>query len=78
MDGRTLSLSQKCFVASNKSNRVRTIDAFSCILVLLLVLLIVFLLVVLYYYYSNIFKIVSHYRFLHLIIDILLDIGVFS
>ena len=35
----------------NKSNRVRTKDAFSCVLVLHLVLVILLLLIVLYYYY---------------------------
>ena len=62
----------------NKSNRIQTIDAFSCILVLLLVPIIVFLLVVLYYYYFNVIWIVSQYRFILLTIDILLEIGVFS
>ena len=42
------TLSHRYNSYENKSNRVRTIDAFSCVLVLLLVLIIVFLLVVLY------------------------------
>ena len=38
----------------NKSNRVKTIDAFSCVFVLHLVPIITFSLIVLYYYYLNV------------------------
>ena len=61
---------------SNKSNRVRTIDAFSCVLVLHLVLVILLSLIVLYYYYLNVVLIVL--RFIPSHIYILLKIGIFS
>ena len=62
----------------NKSNRVRTTDAFSCVLVLQFVVSIVVLLVLLSLYYLNAVPIVLIQGFIPSLIFILLKKGVFS